>query len=486
MKKYILLGTLLCTALAFTSCSNEDYKDWAKPQASGDAAEGSAYSYGISMNAGPQAEIVMPVADDDITIATIQSEKTLPFEIKSFTINGKELDIYLEGNAIKTSAARLDSLVEATNFSRAAIKREMEAEVFYSVLDTDQKDSLTFKNVVKLAVTPAATPEIDPQGYFVLGDFEGIGWNPPTAGFMQEVEDGVYSVVVTTTGTGSNWFKFYCGSTYKGESTTWDDINPKQMGCIEDGDDATENLLVWTGDPRGLEVKTPVIKGAGKWKITLDMKNCTYTVKEKLAGLDDLYLTGSNYNWGATKSDWKKVNAINNNWGGTSEGEFWTIIYLHAGEMFKFAPQQGWGGDFGGTGLTVTDKAGAGYVDDGTNCKVTNPGWYLLHVKTADMEMIIEKPKVYLIGDCIGGWEGFEQPFTTPTDENGEFVSPAFTNSGNVRMYTLVEGAAWWRCEYNIFDGAIVIRTEGDQPGVPGTAGQKAYLNFTTMTGKIQ
>ena len=93
MKKYILLGTLLCTALAFTSCSNEDYKDWAKPQASGDAAEGSAYSYGISMNAGPQAEIVMPVADDDITIATIQSEKTLPFEIKSFTINGKELDI---------------------------------------------------------------------------------------------------------------------------------------------------------------------------------------------------------------------------------------------------------------------------------------------------------------------------------------------------------------------------------------------------------
>ena len=154
--------------------------------------------------------------------------------------------------------------------------------------------------------------------------------------------------------------------------------------------------------------------------------------------------------------------------------------------MFKFAPQQGWGGDFGGTGLTVTDKAGAGYVDDGTNCKVTNPGWYLLHVKTADMEMIIEKPKVYLIGDCIGGWEGFEQPFTTPTDENGEFVSPAFTNSGNVHMYTLVEGAAWWRCEYNIFDGAIVIRTEGDQPGVPGTAGQKAYLNFTTMTGKIQ
>ena len=28
MKKYILLGTLLCTALAFTSCSNEDYKDF--------------------------------------------------------------------------------------------------------------------------------------------------------------------------------------------------------------------------------------------------------------------------------------------------------------------------------------------------------------------------------------------------------------------------------------------------------------------------
>ena len=215
------------------------------------------------------------------------------------------------------------------------------------------------------------------------------------------------------------------------------------------------------------------------------MNNCTYTVKEKKAGLDELFLTGSNYGWGAT---WLKVNAVNNNWGGTSEGEFWTILYLHADEQFKFSPKAAWDGDFGGTQLEVVDEAGAGYSPDGTNCKVANAGWYLLHVYSADMKMVITTPKLYLIGNVTGGWDAgvAANQFTNPTAEDGEFISPAFANSDNVRMYVEVTGADWWRTEFNVFDGKIVVRTEGDQDAVPVTAGQKAHLNFTSMTGSFQ
>ena len=44
----------------------------------------------------------------------------------------------------------------------------------------------------------------------------------------------------------------------------------------------------------------------------------------------------------------------------------------------------------------------------------------------------------------------------------------------------------WWRSEFNIIDGKIVIRTEGDLPGQWTAAGKKAYLNFTNMTGHVE
>ena len=54
-------------------------------------------------------------------------------------------------------------------------------------------------------------------------------------------------------------------------------------------------------------------------------------------------------------------------------------------------------------------------------------------------------------------------------------------------MFTLIDGIDdWWRTEYNVYDGKIVIRTEGDQPGVWSEAGKKVYLNFSTMTGEIK
>ena len=119
---------------------------------------------------------------------------------------------------------------------------------------------------------------------------------------------------------------------------------------------------------------------------------------------------------------------------------------------------------------------------------MTAATWYLLVVRPKQKELSIEKPNIYLIGEAIGGWDADVESnkFTVPTDADGEFVSPAFTADNNMRMYVKIPTIDWWRSEFNIIDGKIVIRTEGDLPGQWTTAGKKAYLNFTNMTGHVE
>jgi hypothetical protein len=64
---------------------------------------------------------------------------------------------------------------------------------------------------------------------------------------------------------------------------------------------------------------------------------------------------------------------------------------------------------------------------------------------------------------------------------------------GNLRIYVAApEGitgdpAAWWRREFNIFDGKIEYRgAGGDQTAVPVTANQTVTLDFNAGTGSIQ
>ena len=172
----------------------------------------------------------------------------------------------------------------------------------------------------------------------------------------------------------------------------------------------------------------------------------------------------------------------------SSDTDFWKMIYLHAGEQFKFAPQAGWGNDFG-TQAEIIDEAGANTSADGTNIKVGNAGWYLLHVTNGSKQVVrFLKPEVYLQGDAIGNWDLKPQnKFTAPADENGVFVSPAFVSDANVRMCVVIEKGNWWKSEFNVFGGKIVFRgNNGDQAAVPVKAGQKAYLDFNKQTGEFK
>lgn len=193
-----------------------------------------------------------------------------------------------------------------------------------------------------------------------------------------------------------------------------------------------------------------------------------------------LYMTGSNYDWGST---WVTMHQVNG-----YPAYTWLLVYLHDGEEFKFSPVAGWNGDFSPS--VGMDYANSGITTPG-NCKAGTPGWYILVVNSEDKTMDIFPPNIYLIGGCAGGWDvKDENLFTIPEKEDGKFVSPVFQSDANVRMCISIkdiDGSTfdWWRTEFvGLQDPATKLYwinyrgNGGDQPGVMGKAGQRAYIQF--------
>lgn len=203
------------------------------------------------------------------------------------------------------------------------------------------------------------------------------------------------------------------------------------------------------------------------------------------------YLTGSEYGWGGT---WKQLTPVKNTTGKQGKGvpTFWMMAYFKADEEFKFAPKPAWENDFGAANATITDHAGASPSNAGGNIKIGNAGWYLVVVTNngENRTVSFEKPEVYLQGATNGGdWScKAENRFTIPTTADGEFVSPAFVQSGEIRMCVKLKDFEWWKSEFIVNKaGDIVYRGEGNDPEkITVTAGQRCYLNFSTGKGSYK
>lgn len=481
MKKQYLFAGILIAALNFTAC-DEDYKDWADPQSN--PQEEALAQVQASFEAGENAAIVM---DDMAGVDTVEvlkfktiSSEGATFSPTSLLINGNSLPYVYENGSFKMLLSTLDSLTQQVYFSRASVARTLTVKAQGAAVVDGQGLSVESEEA-EISLTPLnIAPEIDPKGYVMMGDWQS--WTITSATPMTAKGDGIYQAKVTTTAD-ENWFKFYAASPFDGATDSdWDAVNAVQMGCRENGDKATKNLLVWTGDI--YKVEPPVIAGAGDWIVTLDMVNLTYTVVPDVA---ELYMTGSAYGWGNTWNQFVPVNG--------SDGAFWGMYYFNSGDEIKFAPQADWGGDFGfSDAISQSSIDRAGLENSGGNIKVGKAGWYIVYVSVNGDEKIVEfeEPAVYLIGNTAGGWDAAMESakFEVPGTADGEFVSPAFVADDEIRAYASmpqVSASDWWRTEFMVFNGKIVFRGNGgDQDRVTGNTGQKLYLNFGAGTGSIK
>lgn len=469
MKKYMLFGGVMLAMVGLSSC-DDSFADWAAP--STNEPEAALAAYGIDIT-GSGVDVDMNDASlpDSIKFVSLSTSNVdisnLVFD--GITINGCKIPYAIKGNDAYIGTYALDSLARIALQSQKYEKRALTVNVnAHAILKTGE--SLAFTKELTQNETPVTTPEIDPNGYYLLGDLSDNGWTPSKGIWMTQESEGVFTAKVETTGD-SNWFKFYGGTGFSADNN-WDIVNQYQYGCDINGDGATFNFVNWS------DVQTPIISGAGKWNITLDVNNWTFTVTPVFA---DLYMTGSNYGWGDT---WVPMIPVNG-----SDEDFWAIAYFNADEQVKFAPQAGWGNDFGGNADVINDVAGAGAVADGTNLKFANAGWYMLHVVNgATRKVEILEPNVYLMGDAAGEWNiADSHKFTIPATADGTFESPAFAADCELRMCVSIDGFDWWKTEFMIFDGKIDFRGRGgDQARVNVAAGQKAYLNFKNRTGNIK
>lgn len=466
MKKIALYAFALL-ATAFTACT-EDFADWAEPQ--GFEQE---EAIGVSFSATAGALIDMATVTGETVSVFTPSVTAEGMTSVSYSINveGTTLETDGQGNV---SVADLTKITE-TKFGKAPEQRTLAAIVsaFIAMGDEVLKETAP----IEIKVTLVA-PNIS-SAYYLVGDMCGWGTGDQIKFEHSETnvyDDPIFKIVFTTTAENQYW------KIIPHENVEAGDIwSGAVIGVEVDGDASMSGNLVNENAGAGK------IEEAGKYVMTIDMLNYTYTI-EKAPEFENMYITGSQYGWGWDNGAQPFVPVYG------AEGTFWSIQYLAAGTEFKFCPDASWSGREFGYSEEWIDAASielAGLSESGGNIKAANAGWYTIYItiNATSKSVKFYNANVYLIGDTMGAWDANMEKakFEVPATGDGEFVSPAFENAAEVRAYVELPGIDWWKAEFMVFDGKIVYRGNGpDQERVKAEVGQKLYLNFATNTGSIK
>ena len=374
MKKTLLYSLAVMASLALASCAG-DYDDWGSPQANEQEASAAK---GVTFTNGSEAEASAADADGIINLVTINvtDPNTSSYALKKVKINGDTIPGKLVGNSVQVSASELEELVCSQNKSRASVARDLKVETILS-LNLTSGEALAPMGETTGKFTPAPTPAIDEQGYYMLGQVNGNEWDATSPVWMNKISDGVYQLKVTTTAD-KNWFKFYAGSKFV--SNDWTSINVGALGCKENGSEDAFGFIIYNGDSWG-ELQTPVIPGAGTWIVTLDMNNLTYTVQKPI-----LYMAGD-------ANGWKHSDVLN-----SEDGVHYTgYMYLNQ-NGFKFCTQKNWDG---------TNYGGAFFGESEDNIMMTQEaGFYQVDVDLSAKTYTLTPFTIGIIGNATPtGWD---------------------------------------------------------------------------------
>ena len=482
MKKSILFISL---ALAFASCGNT-YEEWAAPQGNEQEA---AKTVNMTLAEAPA-----------INFATLSTDSVQLFA-PTMKVEDPATNVYTVTlfNADKSKSKQIkayaDGKVKASELEEAFIdlwgRRPQQRDVALHV------EAFTTVNGMSIRNEGNTTAKITPDSPVLEDHYYYMGTNNAWSKTDKSLElqngggdiydDPIISIILPAarnadnTIAAENTFKIIPQSAYDRGTATFFDGNI--IGVAANGAEGMSgSFVVGKNDEVANAFKINQTAHPGKYyKIELNLLEKTYNI----TAMNDpeLFLTGSNYGWGGT---WVPLVPVH-----STTDTFWKIIYLHANEEIKFAPQAGWSNDFGSQ-ATINDQAGAGITDNGGNIKVANAGWYLLVVVNGSARKVsFLRPEVYLMGSTapVNNWTiDSHNAFTVPATDNGEFVSPAIAAGGELRMCVNLSGYDWWKTEFIVTGaGKLSYRGKGgDQARINVHTGQKVHINFTNGTGSYQ
>ena len=423
MKKTLLYSLAVLASVSLASC-NGDYDDWANPQTN--PQEASAAKYGITFTAGPEAECNMPDEDGVINLVTVNSTDAdvTGYTLKDLKVNGEAIKGEINGNSIQVDATELEKILCSQNKSRASVARDINVESKVSVnLASGDAVAINTVGTTTAKLKPSPTPDIDANGYYMLGEVNGNNWDPKNPVWMNKVSDGVYQLKVTTK-KDKNYFKFYEGSKF--ESGNWDVINTGVMGCEKDGSEDASGTIYYTGDSWGTP-QTMVIAGTGTWIVTLDMNNLSYSVGKPI-----LYMAGDANGW-----------ATNDYLAGEDGVHFTGFMFLNQ-NGFKFCTQPEWKGtNYGANFDTAPDAANITMTEEA--------GYYKVDVDLGSKSYVLTPiTTIGIIGSASPkGWDSDVDmtyvPYNKETKEPGYWEAKDITlTSGAIKFRANDDWAINW------------------------------------------
>ena len=390
MIKKILLGMTLL--MSMVSCT-EDYTDWGNPQSN---SQEEAVAFGNGSVTPVDVINLADVTTEKIKVASIVAPTSSDAAYTpNYKINfdGQSFDIDADGNM-----AKADLVNYITNkYGKRPTERDIDA-----TLDAWQSNGSTaVKMVTSETFQVKAIPEapVIEEGYYLVGDMfttdDVNGWTKGVAKAFNHsdkdvYEDPVFTVSFETTKADQYW------KIIPKKNIDADDLwAPGVVGPKVDGDDSMTGALT-NGD-----AKAGKIAKAGKYKLTINMMDYSYTIEE--VNYDPfIYFIGSTDGW---KSNDQKLALVDD-----AKGVYTGYVYLAdpnaAGFEFKFQRAQGnWETAIGAGTFVSFDGAAIG-VDNGNIGVNAGEGVYYMDVNLS--EGTIAATKIETMG-MIGGfnnWDG--------------------------------------------------------------------------------
>ena len=394
MIKKILLGMTLL--MSMVSCT-EDYTDWANPQTN---PEEEAVAFG---NGSVTPEGVINLADvtgDKVKVASIVAPtSTKDTYTPSFKINfdGQSFDIDADGNMAK---ADLVNYITG-KYGKRPTERDIDATLDAWLSNGSTAAKMATSETFQVKAIPEA-PVIE-EGYYLVGDMFNVeavgdaaavdGWNTVSAkqAFKHSekdvYDDPVFTITFETTKANQYWKIIPKKNVDAGNFWAAGVVGPKV-----DGDDSMKGLLT------NGEAKAGKIAKAGKYKLTINMMDYSYTIEE--VNYDPfIYFIGSTDGW--SSSD-QKLALVDD-----AKGVYTGYVYIAdpngAGLQFKFQRVAGsWANEIN-AGAFV--NFGGAATNEGGNFGVNaGEGVYYFDVNLS--EGTITATKVETMG-IIGGFNSW-------------------------------------------------------------------------------
>lgn len=384
MKKLSLYISIALAGLFMGSCS-EDFKDWADPQTN--PQEDAITIPGFTATAA-QAIDFASVTTDSVNTFSLSSA-ALP---EGFTLGNARIELTPQGveNATKTTVntsldgkgavADLASVVESA-YGKRPTARTFDAQVYVNAIKEGQA-VLIDAGKINLVMTPKA-PFID-AAYYLVGDMfttdDVNGWN--TTSDKQKFkhsdkdvyEDPIFTITFETTKADQYWkiipkVNVDAGNT---DASAAGVVGPKV-----DGEDSM------TGSLTNGDAKAGKIAKAGKYKLTLNMMDYSYTIEEA----PELYMKGDANGWDGY--DYLAGDGVH----------FTGFMYLNQ-NGFKFTTAPDWSGTGYGENFSTAPDAG--------NIVMTEPaGYYKVDVDlSAKTYTLTPITSIGIIGSAApNGWD---------------------------------------------------------------------------------